>query len=292
MSSANNQNNQETGMTSIKSLMNSDNAKTKFTEMLGKRSAAFITSVLQIVNSNQDLSKADPLSVYNVAATAATLDLPLNNNLQFCHIIPYKDNATGKVTATLQLGWRGYVQLAQRSSQFETINVSDVREGELKKRDRLTSECVFEWEQDDAKRSQLKVIGFVAYFGLVNGFKKSLFKTSAELEAHGARYSKTFNYKSSKWKTDFEAMCSKTVIKELLSKWAPLSIEMSAAIAADQAVIKGINGKEIEAEYPDNPIQEAEEITDEEAERIQREASEKQAQEAQDELKKKLEGKK
>lgn len=266
----------ETGLKAIKTFLNSEGIREKFAEMLGRRAPQFITSVMQIVSSNKDLSSADVQSVYNAAATAAILDLPLNSNLQFAHIVGYKDNKRGGVVyAQFQMGWRGFVQLAQRSGQFQTVNVTDVREGELVKRDRLTGECVFKWEDNEEERASKKIIGFVSYFRLVNGFEKQLYKTVEQLREHGKKYSKTYNREDGKWNTDFDAMCSKTVIKEILNKFAPLSVEMQTAIRADQSIIGSID--EGKFEYPDNPIQDADELSDEEAADIERKTRADQA---------------
>ena len=269
---------QQTDLQAIRHFLDGKGVKEKFEQMLGKRAPQFITSVMQIIASSKDLQKADINSIYNAAATAAVLDLPLNNNLQFAAIVPYKDTKRGTCEAQLQVMWKGIVQLAQRSGQYETINVTDVRKGELKSRDRLSGDCIFEWEQDEEKRQQLPIIGFVSYFKLINGFKKPLFRTEAELKAHAKKYSKTYDRQDGKWNTDFDAMCAKTVIKENLSKWGPLSIDMALAFQADQAVVKSL--EEGKFEYPDNPIQDAQEISEDEAAEIARTANEQQARDA------------
>ena len=272
----------EVGLPAIKNFLNGEGVKKRFEEILGKRASGFIMSVLQAASNSKALAECDVQSIYNAAATAAILDLPLNNNLQFAYIIPYKEN--GKPVAQFQLGWRGLVQLAQRSGKFQTINVTDVRLGELVSRNRLSGECTFNWEQDDVKRGELPIIGFVSFFQLTNGFIKSIYKTVAELKAHGQKYSKTFNRSDSKWHTDFAAMCAKTVLKENLSKFAPLSVEMALGIQADQTVIKEPPGiDEGQFVYPDNPDEnqnQNDELGDEEAERIKKEAEAKQAEEA------------
>lgn len=234
----------------IRSFFNSDSVKGKFAELLGKRAPAFITSVLQAVNSNDLLKKADVTSIYNAAATAASLNLPVNSNLQQSAIIPYYDNKRGINVAQFQIMWKGYIQLAQRTGQYEIINVEDVREGELKDHNRLTGELKFEWVQDIAVRNSLPIVGFVAYFRLKSGFSKAVYRTAYELNEHGKKYSKTYSQSSSKWKTDFEAMCKKTVIKELLGKYGPLEVDsqIAMAIKADQSVIKADG----EYDYPDS----------------------------------------
>lgn len=218
----------------VKSLLSRPEVKEKFTEMLGSRSTAFITTVLQIVNSQELLRSADPQSVYSAAMTAATLNLPVNPNIGFAYIIPYNDRQSGKTLAQFQLGYRGLIQLAQRSGLFKTINVTDVREGEIKHFDRLSGTISFEWGLD---RSKAKIVGYVAYFGLLNGFEKSLYMSVEELKAHGLRYSKSFAKGYGLWKDDFDSMARKTVLKLLLARFAPLSVEMQKAVISDQAVI-------------------------------------------------------
>ena len=138
---------------------------------------------------------------------------------------------------------RGYIQLAMRSGQFRTINVRDVRDGEIVDEDFVSGELKFK-KLPDAERANAPVIGFVAYFELMNGFRKMSYWTVAELKAHGMRYSQTYSSKNdyvrknSKWETDFEAMASKTVLKLLLAKYAPLSVEMQDAVVSDQAVFR------------------------------------------------------
>jgi recombination protein RecT len=249
-----------------KDLFSRDSVKAKFTELLGKKAQGFITSVLQIVSSNSDLSKADPLSVYNSAAMAATLDLPLNNNLGFAYIVPYKqkqpDGKSYKHVAQFQMGYKGYIQLAQRSGQYKAINATDVREGEIKNWNRMTGEITFEWIQDDEERLKKPVVGYAAYFQLHNGFEKTLFMSVRQLEAHGLRFSQTYKKGYGLWKDDFDSMALKTVLKMLLSKFGPLSIDLQRAVVVDQAVINDAETQDVT--YVDNEEPEV----DKEAERI------------------------
>lgn len=248
-----------------KSLFSRDDVKKKFEEMLGKRSTSFITSVLQIVSSSNLLAKADPNSIYQAAAVAATLDLPLNNALGFAYIIPYNQkykDANGqwqyKQVAQFQLGYKGYIQLAQRSGQFKTLASCPIYEGQIVEKNPLTG-YVF----DFTKPSSGNIIGYAAYFELVNGFQKMMYMTIEEMKAHGAKYSKTFNNDKGLWNTDFDAMANKTVLKLLLSKYAPLSVEMQKAVIADQSTI--INHETVEVTYVDNePVE-----TDKAEERMQ-----------------------
>lgn len=212
--------------------------KKRFEDLLGKRSSSFLTSVLQVVASNELLAKADPMSIFNASLMAATLDLPINNNLGFAYIVPY----AGK--AQFQLGYKGFIQLAQRSGQFKTISATPIYEGQLVESNPLTG---FRF---DFSVTSDKVIGFAAYFELLNGFQKTFYMPIDKMEAHGKKFSKTFEKNGSLWKTDFEGMGVKTVIKLLLSKYAPLSIEMQKAVIVDQAVINNEDATDIT--YIDN----------------------------------------
>lgn len=156
---------------------------------------------------------------------------------------------------------RAYVQLAIRSGQFKKINVTDVRQGELVGRDRRTGEMKFNWIEDEAARSDAPVIGYLGYFRLVNGYEKESYWSVKDLEKHGMRYSQTFGSKyenvrnQSKWATDFDVMCRKTVLKLMLNKGdAPLSVQVQQAIKFDQSVIRDENDK---PEYIDNNVEEA-----------------------------------
>jgi recombination protein RecT len=237
----------------VKNLFARDEVKLKFQEILGKKAQGFITSVLQIVSQNALLAKADPHTIYHAAAVAATLDLPLNNNLGFAYIVPYKTkqpDGTFKDVAQFQMGYKGFIQLSMRSGQFLTMNSTDVRKGEIKKHNRLTDEIDFDWVEDQAERLKLPIVAYVSYFKLLNGFEKVRLMYIDEVKAHGKKYSKTYDHKFGLWTTDFDGMAHKTVTKLLLSKFAPLSIEMQKAIIADQGVINNIETEDID--YVDN----------------------------------------
>lgn len=231
-----------------KDLFSSDSVKKKFQELLGKRATAFMTSVLQVVASNELLKKAEPSSVYHAAAVAATLDLPINNNLGFAYIVPYnakQKDGTYKQVAQFQLGYKGFIQLAQRSGRFQTISATPIYEGQLVESNPLTG-----FRFDFTVKTSDKVIGYAGYFKLLNGFEKTLYMTVEDLQKHGVKYSQTFKKGFGLWKDDFDAMATKTVLKLLLSKFAPLSVDMQTAVITDQAVIK--DSETTELEYADH----------------------------------------
>jgi|688.fasta_scaffold42201_10 recombination protein RecT len=250
-----------TGIKGISQFLNSESIKSKFTEILGQKGVGFISSVLSVVSSNSSLSNADQNSIYTAALMAASLDLPINQNLGLAYIVPYnakQSDGTYKQMAQFQLGYKGFLQLAQRSGQFKTINSTDVRDGEIVSWDRMSGEITFEWIQDSKVRLSKKVVGYLSYFKLLNGFENSLYMTVEEIDAHAKKYSQTYKkYGTGLWRDEFEGMAKKTVTKLNLSKNAPLSIEMSKAVISDQSVIK--NDKfvdeetvDIDTQYVDN----------------------------------------
>lgn len=240
----------------LKGMLESPAYKKKFEEMLGKKAAGFMSSIIAVTNNNNYLMKADPATVIGAAAQAAMLDLPINQSLGFAYIVPYKG------AAQFQLGYKGYIQLAQRSGQYVDIGAKTVYEGELEYENRLLDKFKF------GNRTGDKVIGYLAYFRLTNGFEKMLFMTLDEMQAHAKKYSQNYKGGTDKWGlADFNVMAEKTVLKRLLSKFGPLSIEsvqMSQALSNDGGVISmnkdgdfdvDFSGETIDAEY-DEPATE------------------------------------
>lgn len=205
----------------VKELLNSISFKKRFEEILDKRAPQFMASIVNLVNSDSYLQKCKPMSVIQACVMAATMDLPVDKNLGYAWIIPYKD------TATFQIGYKGYIQLALRSGQYKAVNVIDVHEGELAKWNPLTEEL----EIDFTQRKSDAVIGYAGYFELLNGFRKAVYWSREEILAHRKRFSKTKS--GGVWDSDFDAMARKTVIRNLLSKWGILSIAMQTAESID-----------------------------------------------------------
>jgi|ERR1035437_3938904 recombination protein RecT len=240
----------------IKSLLTSDAVKGRFEEILGNKSVGFISSVLNVVSGNKMLQEAEPNSVMMSAAIAATLDLPINPSLGFAAIVPYRNH--GVAIAQFQIMWRGLVQLAQRSGQYKTLHTTEVYDGEISSHNRFTGEINF----DESKRKSSKIIGYVAYFKLINGFEKPYYMTVEEVEKHAKKYSQTYKAGKGKWVDDFDSMAKKTVLKLLLSKYGIMSVDMQNAVKFDQSHVKGDINKieEAEAIYMDNDSPESENI--------------------------------
>lgn len=236
-----------------KSLLERPEVQQKFKEMLGDKASGFTTSVLSAMNQNEMLKNADPNSVYMSALMAASLDLPINPNLGFAYIVPYnvKEGNGHIVKAQFQIGYKGFKQLAIRTGQFLYIEESDVREGEIINRNRLTGEIGFKWIENEEERNSKKIVGYVSSFGLTTGFQSTFYMTLEEINAHATKYSQSFKKGYGVWKDNFEVMAKKTVCKLNLSKNAPLSIDLiHRAIEADQAVIN--DSETVDIEYVDN----------------------------------------
>ena len=262
-----NQNTSVAKKETVKSLFESPEIKQRIAAILDKNAPQFITSVIQLVYSDKNLAECKPLSVINAAMTAATLNLPLNNNLGFAYVVPYNvsvGNNQWEKQAQYQLGYKSFKQLAQNTGRFSILNQTDVREGELKKQNRLTGEIDFEWIEDAEARLKAKIIGYVSYFKLTNGFVSILYMTDAEIEQHARQYSKVYKKDGTGgglWKTDRNAMALKTVTKLNISKNAPLSIvdkNLAVALQADQAVIREFNNENQTYDYVDSDTQDAE----------------------------------
>ena len=245
----------------VKGMLETPAFKKKFEEMLGKKAAGFISSIIAVTNSNNYLMQANPSTVIGAAAQAAMLDLPINQSLGFAYIVPYKGEAQ------FQLGYKGYIQLAQRSGQYIDIGAKTVYEGELEYENRLLDKFRF------GERTSDKVIGYLAYFRLTNGFEKMLYMTIDEAQAHAKKYSQSYKGGTDKWGlADFNVMAEKTVLKRLLSKYGPLSIEsiqMSQALANDGGVISMNNDGDFDVNFSGETIDaetETEEPTEESAE--------------------------
>ena len=219
----------------VKAIISQDAFKKRFQEILGQKSAGFISSVINVANS---MTGVEPNSIIQCAVIAATLDLPVDKNLGFSWLVPY----SGK--CQFQIGYKGLIQLALRSGQYSKLNVLEIYSGQLTSFNPLTEEIEF----DFSKPSSGQIVGYAGYFRLINGFEKVVYWPAEKVTSHAKRFSKTYN--SGPWQTDNLEMSKKTVLKNMLSKWGILSIEMQKAVTFDQSVVKDVETGE--AEYIDN----------------------------------------
>lgn len=220
------------------SLLDREGMRKRFDELLGKRSPQFISSIVSLVNSDVNLQKAfneAPMTIIQAALKAATYDLPIDPNLGYAYIMPFNNsikNADGsfskRTEATFILGYKGMHQMALRTGVYKVINVLDVREGELKKYNRLTEEIEFDFIEDDEAREKTPIIGYAGYYKLINGTEKTIYMTKKQVEAHERKHRKG-QYMGKGWRDDFDAMALKTVYRKLIGKWGLMSIDYRTA---------------------------------------------------------------
>ncbi len=206
----------------IKAIMKAPSVEEQFKNVLKENAEPFVASIIDLYNGDQYLQQCEPKQVVMEALKAATLKMPINKALGFAYIVPYK----GK--AVMQIGYRGYIQLALRTGQYRIINTDVVYEGEVESINKLTGEISFTGE-----RKSDKVVGYFAHIEMVNGFSKTLFMKKEHVVEHAKKYSKSYGYKDGAWQTEFDAMAKKTVIRNLLSHYGYLSVEMIGAISDD-----------------------------------------------------------
>lgn len=252
----------------VKSLLSKEKVKNRFEDVLGKKAPQFMASIVNTMSASPQLMACNGTSVVSAAFVAASLDLPIDNNLGFAAIVPYdkkfKDesgNWTKVKMAQFQMMYKGFVQLAIRTGEYEKMNCSEVYQDELVSYNPITGEC--EFVADFSQTSQRengesdKVVGYYAWFRLKAGFTKELYMSKAEVMNHAKKYSQAFRYdlnnnkSSSRWSTDFGSMAKKTVIKLLLSKWGVLSVQMQQAITEDQKVFDENGTDAYEDNQPD-----------------------------------------
>ena len=208
----------------------------------GKDGQRFISSIISAVNTNPTLQQCTNQSILSGALLGEALKLSPSPQLGQFYLVPYDDKDRGKV-AQFQLGYKGYIQLAIRSGQYKKLNVLAIKEGELVRFDPLNEEIEVKLIEDEEKREQANTIGYYAMFEYVNGFKKAIYWSRTKMEAHALKYSPGYKRDKQKgtawtfWSKDFDGMAYKTMLRQLISKWGIMSIEMTMAMDSDMAVI-------------------------------------------------------
>lgn len=243
----------------LKQTLDAPSVKAKFESMLGKRAPQFMTSITTVVQNNALLQKADVNSIVMGAAVAASMDLPLHPSLGYAALVPF--NSKEGCFAQLQVMVKGLTELALRSGQIQALIVETVYEGQLVRKNKFKGEYEFD---EDAKTSD-KIIGFMAYLRLSNNFEKYEYMTVEEVKAHAGRFSQTYKKGFGVWKEHFEEMAKKTVLRRLLTRWAPKSLDMQMGLTFDQSVVKGdINNVEnADVLYADNKDMHASDVAEE-----------------------------
>ncbi|MGL5617125.1 MAG: recombinase RecT [Sarcina sp.] len=246
-----------TGIPALKSLLATEAIRKQMKSLLGDKAGHFMMAIVGVVEGTPQLQDCEPQSIINSAIASATLDLPIEKNLGYAYIVPYKDKAQ------FQMGYKGYIQLALRSGQYKYINSIEIKEGELENYNLLTGEFNFKFIEDINQRLEAKTIGYASYIEFTNGFRNTLYMTKEQIENHAKKYSQSYGYDLSKgysnsnWSKNFDSMALKTVLKLNLSKFGALSVSVQKALQIDGSSIKSISEEgTINVEYVDNTNEE------------------------------------
>ena len=246
---------QANGLATLRGVLANETMKRRFEEILKENAGAFMASIIELYQGDSYLQKCSANAVVLEALKAATLKLPINKALGFAYIIPYGS------TPTFVLGYKGLIQLAMRSGQYRYINADVVYEGEEIHYDRVTGSL----EIQGAAKSE-NVIGYFAYFQLLNGFEKAIYWTRERVAEHAKKYSKSFALNGSAWKTNFDDMALKTVLRRIISKYGVMSVEFAETVAHDNADERveaeaqaNANGEplEIPTDFADSPAKDS-----------------------------------
>lgn len=263
--------NQRLGLTAY---LTQDAVKNQINSVVGgKDGQRFISSIVSAVNTNPALQQCTNQSILSGALLGEALKLSPSPQLGQFYLVPYDDRQRGKV-AQFQLGYKGYIQLAIRSGQYKKLNVLAIKEGELVRFDPLNEEIEVKLIEDEEAREQAATVGYYAMFEYTNGFKKAIYWSKGKMEAHALKYSAGYRGDKQKgtawtfWSKDFDGMAYKTMLRQLISKWGIMSIDMMNAMDSDMAVINEDGTKNyveteddiIEAEATEIPAEPVEEI--------------------------------
>lgn len=230
--------------------LTNDAVKNQINTMIGgKNGDRFISSIISAVNTNQTLQECTNASIVSAALLGESLNLSPSPQLGQYYLVPFNDKNKGKV-AQFQLGYKGYIQLAIRSGQYKKLNVLAIKEGELIKFDPLNEEIEVKLIEDEEEREKASTVGYYAMFEYVNGFRKAIYWSKKKMQAHAAQYSMGYANDLKKgtkwtfWSKDFDGMAYKTMLRQLISRWGIMSIDMQSAMDADMTVINEDGTKE------------------------------------------------
>ena len=253
------------------SFINQSAIQNRIAKTIGSdRGQRFITGIVSAVNNNSSLAECTNDSIYSGALLGESLNLSPSPQLGHYYLVPFKDKEKGKV-AQFQLGYKGYLQLAIRSGYYKKINVLDIKEGELIKYNPLDEEIEVALIENEEQREKAKTIGYYAMFEYTNGFKKTLYWSKNKMIEHAKKYSQGYRADLSKgtsytfWSKDFDGMAFKTMLRQLISKWGIMSIEMQNAVEKDMGVIN----EDGTVDYVDNQPSEETMIIEQNDEKIQ-----------------------
>lgn len=265
----------KTQKTSLTAYLTNDAVKNQINKVVGgKNGTRFVSSIVSAVQTTPALQECTNNSILNAALLGEALGLSPSPQLGQFYMVPFKNNKKNCKEAQFQLGYKGYIQLAIRSGYYKKLNVLPIKEGELIGYDPLNEELEVDLIEDDILREEAETIGYYAMFEYENGFRKTLYWSKKKMQAHADKYSSAYSLKiagdiaqgkipekdmwkySSFWYKDFDAMAMKTMLRQLISKWGIMSIDMQNAFDKDMAVIH----EDGTAEYVDNSEDSNEEV--------------------------------
>jgi recombination protein RecT len=237
-------------------VINSDGYKRMINNTLGnpQKAARFVTAITSAVSTNPALAECEASTIVSAGLLGEGLNLSPSPQLGQYYLVPFNDKKNNRKVAQFQLGYKGYIQLAIRSGQYKKLNVLPIKEGELISFNPLEEEIEVQLIEDETAREQAATIGYYAMFEYTNGFKKAMYWSKQKMESHAEKYSQ--GYRAHKgytfWEKDFDAMACKTMLRQIISKWGIMSIEMQKALENDMGVISE-NGT---VDYIDAPAEE------------------------------------
>lgn len=237
---------------SLNAMLDSEGYRKRFNDLLGKRAPQFVSSLVSMINADtklQEVFASAPLTIIQSALKAASFDLPIEPSLGYAYVVPFTNNKKTddgrwekRKEAIFVMGYKGMIQLAERTGAYERINVVDVREGELVAYDRLREDVELSFVEDEDERDKLPIIGWVGYFRLRNGMEKCIYMSRKAIDAH-EKANRKGPYMGKGWQENYEAMASKTILRRLIGKWGMMSIDYQRAddstIAAATALATG-----------------------------------------------------
>lgn len=252
--------------TSLAAYLTQEAVKNQISNIVGGRSQRFISAIVSAVNTNPQLQECTNQSIVSGALLGESLNLSPSPQLGQYYLVPFNDRNKGKV-AQFQLGYKGYIQLAIRSGQYKKLNVLAIKKGELVKFDPLNEEIEVNLMQNEEERENAETVGYYAMFEYTNGFRKAIYWSKAKMEAHAMRYSMGYRAKKGYtfWEKDFDAMAYKTMLRQLISKWGIMSVDMVNAFENDMAVLNEDGSKfYIDTDETEKAVEEIEEPVAEE----------------------------
>lgn len=255
--------------TSLAAYLTQEAVKNQISNIVGGRSQRFISAIVSAVNTNPQLQECTNQSIVSGALLGESLNLSPSPQLGQYYLVPFNDKNKGKV-AQFQLGYKGYIQLAIRSGQYKKLNVLAIKKGELVKFDPLNEEIEVNLMQNEEERENAETVGYYAMFEYTNGFRKAIYWSKAKMETHAMRYSMGYRAKKGYtfWEKDFDAMAYKTMLRQLISKWGIMSVDMVNAFENDMAVLNEDGSKfYIDTDETEEAVEEIEEpVAEEQAE--------------------------